>query len=93
MRKTIQTPMSRQGQLEIAAIIVILIAPTGAVAVFSQSSHIYVGDKSLQMFYDYKFCPENVKKIKEGNQVIFNSVNEAKDSGYNPARGCIEGVK
>ena len=75
--------MNKKGQLEIAAIVLILITTIGAIKVISESGHIYVGDKTLNMYYDYKLCPEDVKNIKEGDQVVFNTKDEAKSFGYN----------
>ena len=82
--------MDKKGQLEIAAIFLILITTVGAIKVISESNHIYVGDKSLSMFYDYKLCPKDVGNIKEENRIVFNGKTEAKNSGYNPVGRCVE---
>ena len=73
----------------ISAIIIIVLTTIGAFAVFSESKHIYVGNKSEMVFYDYKLCPDLINDIPKDNQIVFNDKEEASRRGYNIREGCV----
>ena len=75
--------------LEIGAILIILITSIGAIAIFSSSSKVYVGDKSNLTYFEYYKCKEHLNEINEGNQEIFSSKKEAEDKGFIAIEGCV----
>ncbi len=82
-------PMNKRGQIEISALIIILVATVGVIGVLSQSKHIYVGDAKNKQVFDYYLCPEKVNKIPQQNQIIFDNLDKAKEQKYNLFQGCV----
>ncbi|MEK6903695.1 MAG: hypothetical protein AABW64_03555 [Nanoarchaeota archaeon] len=79
---------TRGSLLEVGALILIVLTSIGAYKVISESQHIYVGDTSKKVFYDYKFCPEKIKQISNENTIIFDTLAEARDR-FKEAEGCV----
>ena len=67
----------------------ILLATIGAIVVLKESGHVYVGNKTTKLVYDYKLCPEQIENIQEENQKVFNNLREAQAREYKNAEGCI----
>lgn len=85
-----QKSMNRQGRLlEVSALLLILVTSLFVLKIFSEAEHIYVGDKSTKLFYDYKVCPETVNKIAQENTIIFDTVEDARKL-FKEAGGCVE---
>ena len=55
--------MNKRGLIELGALAIILITTIGVIAILRESSHIYVGDKTTKMVYDYKLCQEQIEDI------------------------------
>ncbi len=51
-----------------------------------QGGGFYVGSKNGSK-YHHPWCG-GAKRIKEGNKVIFNTIEEAREAGYSPAGNC-----
>ena len=76
--------------LELGAIFIIIVTTVGALYVFSESGHIYVGNNINKKFYDYKICPTEVINISEQNRVIFENKEKAMNEGYGVYGGCVK---
>lgn len=89
MAKRLLPNINKRGAwLELGALALILLTTLGVAKVFTASEHIYAGDKSKGVFYDYKVCPEEVKGINKENLIIFGNLKEA-DSVFERAEGCV----
>ena len=80
--------ISKKGFIEYGAIALILITTIGAFVVMKEAQHIYVGDSSTKLFYDYKVCPMQVNAITKENQMLLNTLKEANNQGYSKAEEC-----
>ena len=81
--------MQKRGAIiEIGAVILVVITTIGAIAIFSESKDIYVGDSRNSTVYLYEHCKEKVNNIPQNDQVIFKNLEEAINTGYIPADGC-----
>lgn len=91
MRKIDKSNVNKKGVLiEIGAIILIVLTSLGIMAVANyNSSPLYIGDSNSHKYFDYFKCKELVNNITEKNVVIFDSIEKAKQAGYNETFGCI----
>ena len=83
--------MQKRGQIEVVglAIIIIIVTSIGAYSILSQANHIYVGDKVNKLVYDYYKCKDKVDKIIQNNQIIFSTLKNAQEWGYEIVKECI----
>lgn len=83
-------PMQKRGQIEIVAVILIILTTLGiGVTAVYNSSPIYLGNSATHKYFDYHKCSELIKSIEQSNVVSFKTKNEAEIQNYDVTEGCV----